>query len=452
MTTTSYQGSDLSGTTGSTGRILTHTSTVPAYTIIIIGRRILHLNIEYSLSGSTVTFFNQIDNTDRINIYVPIDIGTPNFSQFLGSNLTGSDGATGRTLTHTEALNTGAMVIVGGFILNPAQMSISGSSVVFNVPIDNTDNILVWNPVSGGMTRTSILGSALLGTTGTQNRTYQTSNTPTQNLFITVGGSVLMYGYDYSFTANLITFILHMDNTDVITIYDGTAGAVIIPPTPTDPTTANTLYCSADDVSALLQLVVPFSSTTMPTMNEVVDIIRRKMDVIDKFTGHAWREVTVEEEYLDPLNGYEYGTGIPFSLRHRKVRTLDNAEESLNSDSIQVWTGSQWEELVATGTENRYGGKYWMDYTNGTLFLLQHRSIYPRGVKMKYRYGDVYVPYWVQDICAKMVAMDVLSMYEKVLMFNDDGASNKLNHQTKIQIWERQVETIIQSQKEFIVL
>lgn len=60
-----------------------------------------------------------------------------------GSNCSGSDGATNRTLTITEGpLLDNSMVYVGGRLLHPTEeYTLSGNVITFLIAIDNTDYI-----------------------------------------------------------------------------------------------------------------------------------------------------------------------------------------------------------------------------------------------------------------------------------------------------------------------
>lgn len=88
-------------------------------------------------------------------------------------------------------------------------------------------------------------------------------------------------------------------------------------------------YCEVTDVQRILQLGIAFGAGTTPTSTQVEAFINRAEDEIDNRTGHAWREVTVTNEFYDlvaysQVNHRE--TGIPIYLRHRAIRTLTSSE------------------------------------------------------------------------------------------------------------------------------
>ncbi len=62
---------------------------------------------------------------------------------FIGSNLSGADGATGRVATVTNTISTMLFVSVSGLMLNSTRYTAAGTSVTFNIPIDDSTNDIV---------------------------------------------------------------------------------------------------------------------------------------------------------------------------------------------------------------------------------------------------------------------------------------------------------------------
>jgi hypothetical protein len=61
-----------------------------------------------------------------------------------GTSCTGADGAVNRTLVHTKALASDAQVIVGkATLMDTDEYTVSGATITFLIPIDNTDRIMV---------------------------------------------------------------------------------------------------------------------------------------------------------------------------------------------------------------------------------------------------------------------------------------------------------------------
>ncbi len=92
-------------------------------------------------------------------------------------------------------------------------------------------------------------------------------------------------------------------------------------------------YCQTTDVQRVLQIVA-FSGSTTPTTTQVESFINEAEDEIDNRTGHAWREVTVVNEFYDLIAYSQVNhrqTGIPIFLRHRAIRTLNSSEGGTTS-------------------------------------------------------------------------------------------------------------------------
>jgi len=205
-----------------------------------------------------------------------------------------------------------------------------------------------------------------------------------------------------------------------------------------------TYYCTADQVAQFLQRNV-FSTTTSPKKQVVEDIINRKEDYIDYETGHAWRETTITEEYIDNV-AYQRGIGTRIDLNHRKIRDLNSG-----TDKLEIWNGSSYVDYISTKTEGR-NNDYFIDQTNGVFYLCNWVQIYPKGVRATYRYGDSSVAKQIEDACIKLTAIDVLSMLDDVVNFVDDGGTNRPTHDRRISIWQDDVNEILASLKEFRVV
>jgi len=67
-TNANYNGSDCGGSTGTTGRTLTHTKDLGNQTIIFKNRAILHPTIDYTTSSAIITFNVYVDDGDTITV------------------------------------------------------------------------------------------------------------------------------------------------------------------------------------------------------------------------------------------------------------------------------------------------------------------------------------------------------------------------------------------------
>ena len=201
-------------------------------------------------------------------------------------------------------------------------------------------------------------------------------------------------------------------------------------------------YTTTAKVAELIQIPA-FDGSTTPTSTVVTNLIERAQDWLDDKTGHAWRPKTVTKEYREPSSGYVWSLGIRFKLAHRTLTTFASG-----TDLIEVWDGSSWVDYVATKTAGR-ADDYWVDETNGIAFLTDRSSIYPHGVRFTYRYGESSVPGHVEDCITKMVAIDILNQFEDLLVFPDDGVTNKPSHLDRMRQWQSDIDKIIDDLMEF---
>lgn len=200
-----------------------------------------------------------------------------------------------------------------------------------------------------------------------------------------------------------------------------------------------TYYATPAQVASLLQTTT-FSSSTKPTETQVETIINRKEDEIDNRTGHAWREASVSNEYHDIKFDYQRDTGIPIFLNHRSVRTLTSG-----TDTLEIWTGSEWEEWVANKTEGR-NDDYWVDYENGIVYLLTHYWRKKKAVRVSYRYGESAVDGDIEEACAKMAAIDVLTSEDWSVRLPEGTTGTP--YSSRISQWKEDIDRIINNRSE----
>lgn len=201
-------------------------------------------------------------------------------------------------------------------------------------------------------------------------------------------------------------------------------------------------YCTHSDVSGFLQTPA-FSVSTTPTSTIIEDRINEAEDFIDSETGHAWRSVTVTNEYHDVAGVYERGIGFPIYLDHRAVKSLANA----SGDKLEVWDGSSWVDwLTESSREEGRDKDYWLRYEMGVLYI---RSSYakPVSVRITYRYGETSVPKDIKKAAVLLTAIDVISSDDRSVQIAE--SNSQVNYLNKIEKWEAQVKTILDKRREF---
>ncbi|MEW6295960.1 MAG: hypothetical protein AB1467_06795 [Candidatus Diapherotrites archaeon] len=143
-----------------------------------------------------------------------------------------------------------------------------------------------------------------------------------------------------------------------------------------------THYTTPLKVQNLLQLKDAFSASTNPTQSQVINLIHQKENEIDYVLHHSYKLTQETEELRDIKFSYDSYLGTYIGLDHRNIQQLTASE----GDSLQLWTGTAWEEWLGVKTEGR-NNDYWLDYNKGILYLKAHYSLKPLGVKITYRYN-----------------------------------------------------------------
>ncbi len=159
-------------------------------------------------------------------------------------------------------------------------------------------------------------------------------------------------------------------------------------------------YCTVADVSDFLR--VPITSTTTPNKAQVEKIILRKEQELDRRIGHHFGGViaSAAEVHDLPLL-YSYGWGSPIFLKHRQIADID---ASLG-DKIEVWTGDSYADHTGDTGVHNLEGTYGKLYFRGYIFTIMRKN----RIRVTYRYGELTVPYDIQDSCVKLVSIDILN-------------------------------------------
>ena len=205
-------------------------------------------------------------------------------------------------------------------------------------------------------------------------------------------------------------------------------------------------YVTAVQVASFLGITTPDGSSD-PTLAEVDEMINENEDHIDQETMHAWRSVSVSDEYHSLENyAFNVSDGVSFNLHHRKVKTFVSG-----TDKLEVWDGGQWLDYVANKVEAR-NRDFWVDYTNGRVFIKTFPRSLPRffGVRVTYRFGETSVPGDIQKACKLLTAGDVLMSDDKSLLLPE--GSNNVPYTDKVRVWEERAEKILGSRREYKVL
>jgi len=203
-------------------------------------------------------------------------------------------------------------------------------------------------------------------------------------------------------------------------------------------------YCTSTQVAEFLQRA-DFSGTTSPTNTTVDNLIERNEKFIEQFTGHAWRTITVTDEFVDNPTRVA-GLGYAFYLRHREVKQFTSG-----TDSINIFDGNFDIEYVANKTEGR-AEDYFVDKTNGVVYIKDRSLFYPKGNRFTYRYGKSTVDGDIEKACILLTASDIKTQNDRAARFADDGPSNRLSHRDRVDLWKAEAMDILERKKEFLIV
>lgn len=181
---------------------------------------------------------------------------------------------------------------------------------------------------------------------------------------------------------------------------------------------------------------------TDPTASEVEKIIEEKSDMIDRMTGHAWRERRVVDEYKRLDGVYRFSSGTPLSLMKRDIRTPLDPEKG---DKLEFWTGSSYDDWVADEQkEEGRDGHYWFDESTGQLHVFRRQFIFNKykEVRVTYRYGQEKTPRQIEQICAKLTAAELFrsQQYRVTTPGNEEAPDSQAVADKWIEEAEKQLE------------
>jgi len=208
-------------------------------------------------------------------------------------------------------------------------------------------------------------------------------------------------------------------------------------------TTAKLFYTTPLKVAKFLG-VTPFTFAGTPSLDHVMDEIKRAGEYIENKTDHSWRASSITDEYHELDLRYLVQDGRTVWLKHRWVKTLSNAE----GDKIEVFDGSNWINYVTDKTEDRNGGDFWVNYTDGILFIrLYNYTRRKWKVRATYRYGDPVLPADITEAATKLAAMNLISSEDRTIILPEGAGS--MGNSSKIAEWRVRVESIIRNYMEF---
>ena len=209
------------------------------------------------------------------------------------------------------------------------------------------------------------------------------------------------------------------------------------------------VYTTPEKVARLLGIPA-FTNSTNVTLNHVIDLIKRAQDDIDSRTNHAWRN----RRSYDPQNTDDYewhpikhkwrpGAGIPIFLNHTHIRSFDE---------FGVWNGSSYDNYITGKTEGR-ASDWWLENTEGILWIKSiAKTPEDKKIRVRYRYGEKSVPKDIEDVCTKIVVIDLMISDSRTLLVPGGEARSSLSIESQIKEWRHDVERTLSRYHEPVLI
>ncbi len=222
-----------------------------------------------------------------------------------------------------------------------------------------------------------------------------------------------------------------------------------------------TTYCTVQDLSSFLQLMVPdgkarkqFTSGTDPAYDEVEAWINETEDYVDQYTHSAWRELTITDETHES-KGYQKiqsrarVLAVIVHLQHRPIKVLSTG----SGDKLEYFDGSNWRDLLLIATEGEGPGDsdFWVDLRKGKVYLQSYAPV--RGsatIRVTYRYGKTPVPNTIKRATLLLTAIQFLRADDYKREFPDN--SQTFSVESKATSFRSEAHRIMDMYKEFITL
>ncbi len=200
--------------------------------------------------------------------------------------------------------------------------------------------------------------------------------------------------------------------------------------------------------NAKVQIRSEFSTRSKPNITEVEGLINEAEGKIDVETHHGWREKIKTETHSIKARYYNIYTGIEIHLKQRQVKALNAG----SGDVLEVWKGNEWEDWLANKTEGREND-YWLNQTNGVLYLRQHYFYYRKdAIRITFRYGETIVPEDITRCATLLAAADILDIENYVAHLPGGPDLNIIEVEAKQNKWRKEAEAIILKHTEIVTI
>ncbi len=203
-------------------------------------------------------------------------------------------------------------------------------------------------------------------------------------------------------------------------------------------------YCTEAQVISQVGIVDPadptsritLTTSTIPKLLEVTELIEDAEDFIDNFCSTSWKTVTVtDERHSFSLNNTYWrsvirGNGFYIQLNNRYIVSITK---------IELWQGQDYTDVVAIGTEGtgQQSGDWFLEYEHGLLWVNTDLPAFGEGtIKITYDYGQTSaVPKTIRRATILLAAAWLIEAgfdYNNINITNNDS----MNNSEKAERWE----------------
>lgn len=199
------------------------------------------------------------------------------------------------------------------------------------------------------------------------------------------------------------------------------------------------IYATVAQIVSLLGIVdkdgnrPTLSANTIPTSTEIEEFIEDAESDIEEFCNAVWKEGTVTDEYhsTPTIHHRRFRFGIQLQVRHQPIRSFTK---------IEVWDGTAWRDLVATGTlgSGPADGDYFINLKEGLLYLNSDypTAYYENNIRLTYTWGKATVPKAIRRATIFLAsAYAIVSGFDWVNELI--GSAESTDYQTKAEYWEK---------------
>jgi hypothetical protein len=164
-----------------------------------------------------------------------------------------------------------------------------------------------------------------------------------------------------------------------------------------------TYYTTPEQVVSFLRLTgndgyrLMLDETSDPTRGEVEGWINQAEAYIERMTNHAWRTMTVTNEYHNLVLPYDH-------ITPRESTICLNSRDIQSLDHLYIFNGTTEDDWKVLKVEGR-GDDYYLDYKLGIIYLRGFRWFLGNNqVRVDYKYGST-CPYDIQRACTLLTAI-----------------------------------------------